>query len=78
MVFRNKRLKADVSWEAMLNTQRIAAIRKWIGVISDALPSFDLGRKWNRLAPLGASLAEGLKDSFAGKSTGTLHARVAQ
>lgn len=60
----------------MLNTQRIAAIRKWIGVVSSSLNSFDIGRKWNRLAPLGASLAESLKDVFAGKSTGTLHARV--
>lgn len=74
--FRSKRIFSDLSWEAMLNTQRIAAIRKWIGVVSSSLNSFDIGRKWNRLAPLGASLAESLKDVFAGKSTGTLHARV--
>ena len=74
--FRNKRLRSDISWEAMLNSQRVAAIRKWIGIITESLTSFDLGRRWSRLAPLGASLAEGLKDVFAGKSTGTLHARA--
>ena len=74
--FRNKRLRTDVSWESMLNSQRVAGVRKWIGIISESLNSFDLGRRWNRLAPLGASLAEGLKDVFAGKSTGTIHARA--
>ena len=64
--FRNKRLRTDVSWESMLNSQRVAGIRKWIGIISESLNSFDLGRRWSRLAPLGTSLAEGLKDVFEG------------
>ena len=37
---------------------------------------FWLGKRWNRLDPLGASLAEGLKNVFADKATGTLHARA--
>lgn len=74
-VFRNKRVADSLSWEAYLNTQRVAAIRKWVGIISTSPGCFDLGRRWNRLEPLGQSLAEGLKDVFSGKATGTLHAR---
>ena len=73
-VFRNKRASAALSWDGLLNTQRIAAIRKWVGIISASPLCFDLGRRWNRLDPLGASLAEGLKNVFADKATGTLHA----
>ena len=75
-VFRNKRASAALSWDGLLNTQRIAAIRKWVGIISASPLCFDLGRRWNRLDPLGASLAEGLKNVFADKATGTLHARA--
>ena len=75
-VFRNKRSSAALSWDGLLNTQRISAIRKWVGIISASPLCFDLGRRWNRLDPLGASLAEGLKNVFADKATGTLHARA--
>ncbi len=75
-VFRNKRSASALSWEGLLNTQRIAAIRKWVGIISTSPLSFDLGRRWNRLDPLGASLAEGLKNVFADRATGTLHSRA--
>ncbi len=75
-VFRNKRSASALSWDGLLNTQRIAAIRKWVGIISTSPLSFDLGRRWNRLDPLGASLAEGLRNVFADRATGTLHARA--
>ena len=75
-VFRNKRSASELSWDGLLNTQRIAAIRKWVGIISTSPLSFDLGRRWNRLDPLGASLAEGLKNVFADRATGALHSRA--
>lgn len=55
-VFRNKRSSAALSWDGLLNTQRIAAIRKWVGIISASPWCFHLGRRWNRLDPLGAFL----------------------
>ena len=75
-VFRSKRSSAALSWDGLLNSQRIAAIRKWVGIISASPLCFDLGRRWNKLDPLGASLAEGLKNVFSDKATGTLHARA--
>ena len=75
-VFWNKRSASALSWDGLFNTQRIAAIRKWVGIISTSPLSFDLGRRWNRLDPLGASLAEGLKNVFADRATGTLHSRA--
>ena len=74
--FRNKRSASALSWDGLLNTQRIAAIRKWVGIISTSPLSFDLVRRWNRLDPLGASLAEGLKNVFADRATGTLRSRA--
>ena len=75
-VFRAKRTVSDRSWEAMLNTQRVAAIRKWAGVIMKYLSSFEIGRQWDRLSPMGQALGDGLKHIFAGKATGTLHSRA--
>ena len=72
-VFRNKRSASALSWDGLLNTQRIAAIR--VGIIATSPLSFDLGRRWNRLDPLGA-LAEGLKNVFADRAAGALHSRA--
>ena len=74
--FRQKRGAQDLSWEQQLNSQRIAAIRKWVQIILTTTVAFDLGRKLERGAPLGDSIASGLKHVFAGKATGTLHNRA--
>ena len=75
-IFRAKRTVTGHSWEAMLNSQRVAAIRKWAGIIMMYLNSFEIGRQWDRLSPMGQALGDGLKHIFAGKATGTLHARA--
>ena len=74
--FRQKRSADDLSWEQQLNSQRIAAIRKWVQIILISAISFDLGRRLDKGAPLGSSIAAGLKHVFAGKATGTLHNRA--
>lgn len=74
--FRSKRAITDRSWESMLNSQRVAAIRKWSGLLVNNLKHFQLGRQWDRLTPLGHSICEGLKHVFAGRATGTLHNRA--
>ena len=75
-VFRAKRTVTGRSWEALLNSQRVAAIRKWAGIIMMYLNSFEIGRQWDRLSPMGQALGDGLRHIFAGKATGTLHARA--
>ena len=75
-IFRAKRTVSGRSWEALLNSQRIAAIRKWAGVIMLYLNCFEIGRQWDRLSPMGQALGDGLKHIFAGKATTTLHARA--
>ena len=76
--FRQKRSSGELSWEQQLNSQRIAAIRKWVrsSVILTATVAFDLGRRLEKGAPLGGSIAAGLKHVFSGKATGTLHNRA--
>ena len=74
--FRQKRSSDELSWEQQLNSQRIAAIRKWVRIILTAAVAFDLGRRLEKGAPLGASIAAGLKHVFSGKATGTLHNRA--
>ena len=76
MKFRQKRSSNELSWEQQLNSQRIAAIRKWVNIILTAASAFDLGRRLEKGAPLGGSIAAGLKHVFAGKATGTLHNRA--
>ena len=75
-IFRAKRTVTGRSWEALLNSQRVAAIRKWAGIIMMYLNSFEIGRQWDRLSPMGQALGDGLRHIFAGKATGTLHARA--
>ena len=75
-IFRAKRTVTGRSWEALLNSQRVAVIRKWAGIIMMYLNSFEIGRQWDRLSPMGQALGDGLKHIFAGKATGTLHARA--
>ena len=67
---------STLSWEQSLARYMVAAIRKWVGVILTHPPAFDLGRKLNKIEPLGATLHSGLLDVFAGKAAGTLHGRV--
>ena len=74
--FRQKRSSGELSWEQQLNSQRIAAIRKWVRIILTAAVAFDLGRRLEKGAPLGGSIAAGLKHVFSGKATGTLHNRA--
>ena len=74
--FRQKRSSGELSWEQQLNSQRIAAIRKWVRIILTAAAAFDLGRRLEKGAPLGGSIAAGLKHVFSGKATGTLHNRA--
>eukprot|EP00435_Cladocopium_sp_Y103_P061868 s616_g23.t1 len=74
--FRQKRNATDLSWEQQLNTQRVAAIRKWVQIILTCATAFDLGRRLDKGAPLGGSVAAGLKHVFSGKATGTLHNRA--
>jgi hypothetical protein len=38
--FRSKRAITDRSWESMLNSQRVAAIRKWSGLLVNNLKAF--------------------------------------
>ena len=47
-IFRAKRTVTGRSWEALLNSQRVAAIRKWAGIIMMYLNSFEIGRQWDR------------------------------
>ena len=75
-IFRAKRTITGRSWESLLNSQRVAAIRKWAGIIMSYLNFFEIGRQWDRLTPMGQALGDGLKHIFAGKATGTLHARA--
>ena len=74
--FRQKRNATDLTWAQQLNTQRVAAITKWVKIILTFPAAFDLGRKWDKDAPLGTSIAAGLKHVFSGKATGTLHNRA--
>ena len=74
--FRSKRAVSSKSWESLLNSQRVAAIRKWSALLVNHIRYFQLGRQWNRLTPLGPTICDGLKLVFAGKATGTLHNRV--
>ena len=74
--FRSKRAVSSKSWETLLNSQRVAAIRKWSALLVNHIRCFQLGRQWNRLTPLGPTICDGLKLVFAGKATGTLHNRV--
>ena len=74
--FRSKRAITDRSWEEQLNSQRVAAIRKWSGLLIGHLKNFQLGRQWDRLSPLGQTICDGLKHVFAGRATGTLHNRA--
>ena len=74
--FRQKRNATDLTWAQQLNTQRVAAITKWVKIILIFPAAFDLGRKWDKDAPLGTSIAAGLKHVFSGKATGTLHNRA--
>ena len=74
--FRQKRSSGELSWEQQLNSQRIAAIRKWVRIILTAAVAFDLGCRLEKGAPLGGSIAAGLKHVFSGKATGTLHNRA--
>ena len=75
-IFRAKRTVSRRSWASLLNSQRIAAIRKWAGITMLYLNSFEVGRQWDRLLPMGQALGDGLKHIFAGKATTTLHARA--
>ena len=75
-VFRGKRSLETDSWEANLASQRVAAIRKWTGVLLTNLPCFTLGRQLTKDGPLGPSLGDSLKHIFSNKATGTLHNRV--
>jgi len=74
--FRQKRNATDLTWAQQLNTQRVAAITKWVKIILTFPADFDLGRKWDKDVPLGTSIAVGLKHVFSGKATGTLHNRA--
>ena len=74
--FRQKRSSGELSWEQQLNSQELQAIRKWVRIILTAAVAFDLGRRLEKGAPLGGSIAAGLKHVFSGKATGTLHNRL--
>ena len=74
--FRSKRTVSSRTWEALLNSQRVAALRKWSALLVNHIRYFQLGRQWDKLTPLGPTICEGLKLVFAGKATGTLHNRV--
>ena len=74
--FRQKRNATDMTWAQQLNTQRVAAITKWVKIILTFPAALDLGCKWDKDAPLGASIVAGLKHVFSGKATGTLHNRA--
>ena len=68
--FRQKRSSDELSWEQQLNSQRIAAIRKWVRIILTAAVAFDLGCRLEKGAPLGGSIAAGLKHVFSAKLLG--------
>ena len=76
MVYHGKRSLDSRTWQEAMASQRVAAIRKWSGVLLQNLLCFTLGRQLSRDGPLGPSLGESLKHVFANKSTGTLHNRV--
>ena len=76
VVFNVKRAINDLTWEHQLNSQQVAAVRKWLAIVTTDLSSFELGRVWRRSDPMGASICGGLKHVFAGRATGTLHNRA--
>ena len=76
IAFRGKRSLETGTWEENLASQRVAALRKWSGILLTNLPCFTLGRQLSKDGPLGPSLGESLKHTFANKATGTLRNRV--
>ena len=68
--------KLDLTWEAMLDRQLVAAIRKWTAIILLCPPAFDLGRRADSAKPVGDQLPAMLKHVFSGRSQGALRARA--
>ena len=75
-VFKGKRQMKDVSWEASMATQRVAATRKWAGLLLEGLECFSIGRQLAIDGPHGVGVAECLGHVFSGKATSTLNARA--
>ena len=75
-VFKGKRQMKGVSWEASMATQRVAATRKWAGLLLEGLECFSIGRQLAIDGPHGVGVAECLGHVFSGKATSTLNARA--
>ena len=71
-----KRLKVDKTWEEQLDSDMLAAVRKWYSIIQGAPDEFELGRRCSRDDPLGTDLMRSLKHVFSGRAAGTLHGRA--